>query len=434
MNLKKSNKINYLILFKRSIAVISILLISLSSASLVFNSNASKLEEGVYKNPEAILNVSFNDDTYMDNIIDNVLPRIAQSSNKYGVSLISGLSKIGTTDELVTVSGEYSRSNIKREYKKEVGTLLSKIQSLKEIGTKNIVIKNEKNEEIHISEQQRNELNYELKKFSKEDVSKARWGYLWGDSKILSINIVGYKDIVTNIHELIKKTGHVKNSEIIDLKNQNYFQEEIKKKVYTDKILKSQKSEIYKKSNSELNDIVIEEVVNSTLTNEQIESIKKLNFLTEANMRKIDEIIKTDLATNQKNYSQEDFDKLPFNVEEKNEIKNMINQYNSSPSYLKNNFQGITKELSIQTSFTITEQANSFVDITVNGIVSKAALPAWLASVGAAANYLMFAMRYYSWVVFTTCAKNVGKCFKLVLDAITYGYTAYQIKGEFNKM
>lgn len=359
MNSKKSNKVSLITLFQRSIAILSILLISLSSASLVFNSNASKLDEGVYKNPEAMLNVTFNNDTYMDNIIDNVLPRTGESRNRYGVSLISGLTKIGTVEELVTVSGEYSRSNIKREYKKEVGTFLSKIEAIKNNGTESLVTKNDKNEEKPLPTAQKEELKKELNKFTKDDVSKARWGYLWGDSKILSLNILGFKETVTNIHELLKQTGHVKSSELIITKD---IETQISK---TQSIIEEQKlkNQENKEGKSELEIIsqVSQDEYKSNLSEEKKSELDKFNFLTEDKIKLVDTVTTKDQLDNY-SVNQDGFDKLNIPSDEKDKIKVMINDYNNSPSYVKNNIQEELKDLKYSDNILPQEMIVSFVD------------------------------------------------------------------------
>ena len=61
---------------------ISILLILISSMTLILNSNANKLDKNVFETRESILNVIFNEDTYMDNVLDNVLPKNIEIKSK----------------------------------------------------------------------------------------------------------------------------------------------------------------------------------------------------------------------------------------------------------------------------------------------------------------------------------------------------------------
>ena len=130
---------------------------------------------------------------------------------------------------------------------------------------------------------------------------------------------------------------------------------------------------------------------------------------------------------------QNDFGNLPFTVEEKIEVKGLIEDYNSKPEYLKNNIQTSIQELDLKINPTIPEQINGLMEGVTNGVKSKAAMPAWMASVSAASSYLMFAMGYYSQVVYSKCAMVFWWCVLIIYEAIDKGYTLYQIRNEFFK-
>ncbi len=63
-------------LFKFAVLTTSIFLIAISTISTGFNSNARQNEisnQELFNNPQSILNVSFKDNIYLENIIDNEL-------------------------------------------------------------------------------------------------------------------------------------------------------------------------------------------------------------------------------------------------------------------------------------------------------------------------------------------------------------------------
>ena len=82
MNTPNNSKLFNNNLFKQSIMTISILLILISSLTLILNSNANKLDKNVFETRESILNVTFNEDTYLDNVLDNVLPKNIEIKSK----------------------------------------------------------------------------------------------------------------------------------------------------------------------------------------------------------------------------------------------------------------------------------------------------------------------------------------------------------------
>jgi hypothetical protein len=91
-------------IFKISILALSILLIAISTISGSINANARQQEivnQELFNNPQAILNVTFKDNVYLDNIIDNELNTdknwqgLKFDNSTFGITSLSGLSNIG---------------------------------------------------------------------------------------------------------------------------------------------------------------------------------------------------------------------------------------------------------------------------------------------------------------------------------------------------
>ena len=78
---------------------------------------------------------------------------------------MSGLTRIAESDEMINIEGEFSRATAKKEFKKEVNNILTKLDVIKSNGTENITIQDEKNIEVKISNDQKELLSKELKKF-----------------------------------------------------------------------------------------------------------------------------------------------------------------------------------------------------------------------------------------------------------------------------
>ena len=351
MNTPNNSKLFNNNLFKQSIMTISILLILISSMTLILNSNANKLDKNVFETRESILNVTFNEDIYMDNVLDNVLPKNIEIKSKYGISSMSGLTRIAEIDEMINIEGEFSRTTAKKEFKKEVNNFLTKLDIIKSNGTENLTIRDEKNVEVKISSDQKELLNKELKKFSKSDISKSKWKYLWGDAKILSISIIGSKEVIGNIEILLKNTGHVKNSELIVTKELQSKLEIINNKVEVEKLKAEKNNE--NKTIEQIFTEVSEVEFSNIMSKEQKQEIEKNKFLSEEKIKKIDNIIAID-NNNYYSLDSNSLDLLEFSKEEKEKIYTLIKNYNNVPNYEKTNIQSEIKAITMQQNiFTI---------------------------------------------------------------------------------
>ena len=108
---------------KSTLLFTSIFLVGISSISIGFNANARQNEIKtleLFTNPHSILNVTFKENVYLDNIIDNELnpdknlQGLKFDSNTFGITGISGISSIGGRDEVIAIDGQYSPKQIKK--------------------------------------------------------------------------------------------------------------------------------------------------------------------------------------------------------------------------------------------------------------------------------------------------------------------------------
>jgi hypothetical protein len=197
-------------IFKNSILTLSVLVIAISTISGSINANARQqeiLNQELFNNPQAILNVTFKDNVYLDNIIDNELNSdknwqgLKFDNSTFGVTSLSGLSNIGGVEEMVSINGQYSTRSIKKSYKDKLQELIVKIDDIK---NNNQPSENET-------------IKTELAKMNNWEVKKQRY-VNWSQSKILSISLVGNSNTLDIIKEILDKSGHVKISNIINSK------------------------------------------------------------------------------------------------------------------------------------------------------------------------------------------------------------------------
>ena len=163
---------------KKLLISLSTILLSLSTIGLSINSTAKISDNSVFSNPQGILSVQFADNIYINNIIDNVLPTDPESKNRYGITSINGLSKIGDSEQLIAVTGEYSTKQAKRQFKKELSTYLAKLDVIKDQGTSNLNVKQDDNSTKPLDDQTKELLTNEINKLSKSDITSSRWSYL----------------------------------------------------------------------------------------------------------------------------------------------------------------------------------------------------------------------------------------------------------------
>ena len=334
-------------LFKFTILTTSIFLIAISTISTGFNSNARQNEiinQELFNSPQSILNVSFKDNVYLDNIIDNELNSnknwqgLKFDSNTFGISSLSGLSNIGGIDEMISINGQYSTRTIKRSYKSKLQELITKIDDIK---NNNQSTSNE-------------EVKKEISKMNSWEVKKQRY-FNYSQSKILNISLVGNTDTLTTIKTILDRSGHVKTIELIISSEFKQKIEEVKKNIDT-QLESNNLTNQSELKNSELNqedqnkvlsiiNSSAQELVNSELS-KTIEGRKQLELnksqsttVEEQELIAVDKILKTDI-NGDKIIDQElynNLNKLNFNTKEEKTIIEMIKSYNEVPDYQKSN-------------------------------------------------------------------------------------------------
>ncbi len=208
-------KIDYRKVVKYTLLMTSILIIGLSTLSGSFNANARQQEiknQGIYNTPESILNVTFNDNVYLDNIIDNELnpeknwQGLTFDSNTYGITSISGISNIGGMDEMVSINGKLSSKTVKKEYNNKLQELITRIDDIKNNGSKL--------DNPELSDEDKSKVTKELSKMKGWEVKKQRY-WNWSQSKIFSISVVGNTNTLATLKTILEKSGHCKNIDLI---------------------------------------------------------------------------------------------------------------------------------------------------------------------------------------------------------------------------
>jgi hypothetical protein len=336
-------------LTKQAFLLTSILLLTLSTVTSGINAQArqqDKVNQEIYTNPQAILNVSFKDNVYLDNILDNELNSeknwsgINFKNNSYGITNLSGLSTIGGQNEMITISGQYNPRQVKKAYTLKNQELITKIDDLKNNGSKI--------EDLDkLSKEDKESLSKEINKMNGLEVKRQR--YLnWESSKILGLSLVGNTDTLTSIKTILDNSGHTKVNELLITED-----------------LKTQITEITKilenKSEKERNNY--------------------LNILIKSEIEKIG---------------------ITGNIEEymRKEIDNM-------PEYIKNPLQMKIEDKDTSSFETIT---GKIINGLLNGTQAKAALPAWLGGVSSVSAWISFRLQYYFWTIFWQCSKNLAIC------------------------
>jgi hypothetical protein len=202
-NQKKSRSDILRSILKNTILTFSILIIAISTISGSINANARQqeiLNQELFNNPQAILNVTFNDNVYLDNIIDNELNSdknwqgLKFDNSTFGITSLSGLSNIGGVEEMVSINGQYSTRSIKKSYKNKLQELIVKIDDIKNNNQTN---ENEK-------------VKSELSKMNSWEVKKQRF-VNWSQSKIVGLSIIGNQDTLKILQEILQLSGHSKN-------------------------------------------------------------------------------------------------------------------------------------------------------------------------------------------------------------------------------
>ena len=355
-------KISFIKLAKSTLLITSIFLIGISTLNTSLNVSARQSEitnQELFNNPQAILNVSFKENVYLDNIIDNELnpdknwQGLKFDNNTFGISSLSGLSNIGGIDEMISINGQYSTRTIKRSYKDKLQELITKIDDIK---NNNQSTSNE-------------EVKKEISKMNSWEVKKQRY-FNYSQSKILNISLVGNTDTLTTIKTILDRSGHVKTIELIVSSEFKQKIEEVKKNIDTQ--LESnnlpnqselKNSELNQEDQNKVLSIInssAQELVNSELS-KTIEGRKQLELnksqqdlinsgqvnLDDKDYQTIDKLLTTDNNGNKVIDSNlvSNLNKLNYTEQEKTLIKQQIKSYNDMPIYIKNNIQADIEQL-----------------------------------------------------------------------------------------
>lgn len=212
--LQAINQINISKLVKNTLLITSIFLIGLSTTTSSINSNARQQEQfnqELFSNPQSILNISFKDNVYLDNIIDNELnpdknwQGLTFDKTKFGITGLSGLSNIGGVEELVSINGQFNQRSIKREYNSKLKELITKIDDIKNNNqpTDNEIVKKE------------------LSKMNGIEVKRQRY-WDWSQAKILQLSLVGNNETLSTLKNILEKSGHIKSIVFNDI-NKIYY-------------------------------------------------------------------------------------------------------------------------------------------------------------------------------------------------------------------
>jgi hypothetical protein len=209
---KKTRFDNLKSIFKTSILTLSILLIAISTISGSINANARQqeiLNQELFNNPQAILNVTFKDNVYLDNIIDNELNNdknwqgLKFDNSTFGITSLSGLSSIGGIEEMVSINGQYSTKTLKKSYKDKLQELIVKIDDLK--NNKSLLGEAGENRTEGVNAA----ITTELAKMNKWELKKQRL-FNFSQSKILNISITGNTDTLNTLRTILMQSGHTK--------------------------------------------------------------------------------------------------------------------------------------------------------------------------------------------------------------------------------
>jgi hypothetical protein len=401
--MKLSKKINRFdaikSILKNTIVTTCVLLISITTISGSINANARQqeiLNQELFNNPQAILNVTFKDNTYLDNIIDNELNsdknwQGLKFDNNYGITSLSGLSNIGGVDEMVTINGQYSNRSVKRAYKNKLQELIIKIDDIKnnksfqgEAGAK-------------ATEGVSTNIDSELAKMNGWEVKRQRY-YNWSQSKILNISLVGNSDTLNTIRSILMLSGHTKLIEFtivtelqskikevqenidIKLKSNNLpIQSELK----NTELNEEDKNKIISIINTSSQDLINSELSKTEEGKKQLEQTKanqelinsgKVN-LDDKDYQAIDKLVSTnnegEKIIDSKLITELD---LNYTKQEVTVIKEQLKNYNDMPNYVKKNIQSKIEQIETiggikESSLTKTEK---FVSGLVTGVKSEA--------------------------------------------------------------
>ena len=400
--------------------IITILLIS--QLTLVLSNAQNIPDRSVYNNPEAILTIEL-EDKIKTNTLDNLiatLPKNSRETRRYGITSMTGVVVLNKAEHGVNIYGEYTKQNLKKEYNKEVGSFLSKLEQVKEGEDKRTDkrVDNLKLSELTSSqpnsstkfENERQELKADLARFSKWDIEATRYTYLFTDPTISSISLSGYKDVITKIKKNLEnnKKLKIKTIQLTDIKEiekqVKAIQDKIQKRIKEERtkpqssIRVPSKSDIQADFKGGLKDQ--EQKITQEILAKEMEIIQKsieaenrvpsqsdiqADFkgektveLTEQKVNLVNKILK-DEPNKTKSYKESDLDKLPLTTQEKTMVKVLLKDYNTIPEHKKSTVNQTliqaseVKENNLKTESNILEKSNSLVDGVVGGSVKAEA-------------------------------------------------------------
>ena len=385
----------------------------LSQLTLVLSNAQTTPDRIVYNNPESILTIELEDNrktNTLDKLIKS-LPNNSSETRRYGITNMTGVVKFNKSEHGITISGEYTKQNLKKEYNKELGSFLSKLEQVKDVEDKGTDkrVDNLKLEEqnpkgdvsgsLKIASEvnfkgEKVELKSDLARFSKWDIEATRYTYLFTDPSISSISLSGYKDVITKIKNNLEnnKNLKVKTIQLIDLKeieNQvKAIQTKIEKRIKEEKELNTKNKTNKKEDPKQLEQRITQEVLakemetiqnlTNNTTKEELNQNQPPVELTEQKVELVNKILKEE-PNKTKSYKTEDLDKLPLTTQEKSMVKQLLKDYNTIPEHKKSQLpQTLTKvseikENNLKTERNILEKSNTLVDGVVSGGVRSEA-------------------------------------------------------------
>jgi hypothetical protein len=357
-------------IFKNSILTLSVLVIAISTISGSINANARQqeiLNQELFNNPQAILNVTFKDNVYLDNIIDNELNSdknwqgLKFDNSTFGITSLSGLSNIGGVEEMVSINGQYSTRSIKKSYKDKLQELIIKIDDLK--NNKSFLGEAGANATEGVNAA----ITTELAKMNNWEVKKQRY-INWSQSKILSISLIGNTNTLDIIKEILVKSGHVKTIEILIVENLKKEADLLREKL--------------KGQSEQEQQLTIKNIIQTEFK----ESGGKGNF--EQSIRA---------------------------------------EFESSPEYIKNPIQDTLNQVETKSIETVTSR---MINGLMYGTIAKAALPVWMTSITAMAITIShYSSIGFFWVV-RFCSSNYWRCAMIIWGIIDGANTADDIRRK----
>lgn len=197
--------------------------ISIFTIGNTINSSANDNINDTFINPEAVLNITFKDGVYLDNIIENELNpnknwQGMKFDDDFGITNLSGISNIGGIEEKISVLTQSKINNIKKIYKSKLRKTIQQVDSILESN------ENLENKDNIIN----NDLRSELNKMSRTEV-KNQIQYNWSQSKILSIGIVGKTKTLKTIRNILEKSEHTYRMSYIEAEELNKIKNEFEK-------------------------------------------------------------------------------------------------------------------------------------------------------------------------------------------------------------